>query len=475
MYDLVIKGGTLVDARNNLIGQRDLAIEGGKIARVAPEIAAQEAREVFDGSGKLVLPGIVDTEVHIPGRGGNTTAHRQLARAGVTTALDFSDYRGMLAELPQAGAGITVGGIQMLGPFAGETPDDATLDDQIQAVLHEGALGIKVLGGHYPSTPEATARMIERGNAAGAFVGYHCGTTTAPSTLAGLRQAPELIGDNALQIAHINAYLRGADADILAENDEALAILRTIPWVVTESHLFPFNGCSGECVDDVPRDQITRNCLRLRGYAETRDGMRRAFLGDYCHANVRAGEGLTQISGKEGLRLWEEAGTRQGVSFPVNSRVSALMTATARLTPRGVAFEGDGNFIVDTLTSDGGRWRNVILEKGLDLVDFGFLTLRQFVQKACDLPARVLALPEKGHLSEGADADVIVVDRGRLQVELTVANGVVVQIDGVVVGSGATVLTSRAGVKHLSELGLATRVVDVTQGYLYHKGRTSTT
>ena len=151
------------------------------------------------------------------------------------------------------------------------------------------------------------------------------------------------------------------------------------------------------------------------------------------------------------------------------------MTATARLTPRGVAFEGDGDFIVDTLTSDGGRWRNVILEKGLDLVDFGFLTLRQFVQKACDLPARVLALPEKGHLGEGADADVIVVDRGRRQVELTVANGVVVQIDGVVVGSGATVLTSRAGVKHLSELGLATRVVDVTQGYLYHKGRTSTT
>ncbi|HET7037065.1 MAG TPA: hypothetical protein VFI42_15375 [Thermomicrobiaceae bacterium] len=471
MYDLVIKGGTLVDARNNLIARRDLAIEGGKIARLAPEIAAEEAREAYDAAGKLVMPGIIDTEVHIPVRGGGTTAHRQLARAGVTTALDFSDFRGMLAELPIAGAGITVGGIQMLGPYAGETPSSAALDDQIQQVLHEGALGIKVLGGHYPSTPEATALMIARGNAAGAFVGYHCGTTTAPSTLAGLRQAPDLIGHNSLQIAHINAYLRGADADIVAENEEALAILRTIPWVVTESHLFPFNGCSGECADDVPRDQITRNCLRLRGYTETRDGMRQAFLDGYCHANVRSGEGLTQISGEEGLRLWEEANTRQGVSFPVNSRISALMTATARLTPRGVAFEGDGDFIVDTLTSDGGRWRNVILEKGLDLVDFGFMTLRQFVHKASDLPARVLALPEKGHLGEGADADVIVADQGRRQVSLTVANGAVVQLDGVVVGSGATVLTSQAGVKHLSELGLPTRVVDVTQGYLYHKGR----
>jgi predicted amidohydrolase len=147
------------------------------------------------------------------------------------------------------------------------------------------------------------------------------------------------------------------------------------------------------------------------------------------------------------------------------------MTATARLDGAGLAFEGEGAFIVDTFTSDGGGWRNVILEKGLDLVDFGFMTLRQFVSKACELPARVLSLPEKGHLGVGADADVIVVDRAARKVELTVANGKVVQIDGVVVGNGATVLTTSDGAKQVAAQGLTTRVVDVTQGYLYTKGR----
>jgi hypothetical protein len=250
-----------------------------------------------------------------------------------------------------------------------------------------------------------------------------------------------------------------------------LRLLQTIPWVVTESHLFPFNGCSGACQDDIPTDEIVRNCLRLRGYPETRDGIRQAFLDGYCHANVRDGEGLVQISGEAGLRYWEDAGTQQGLSFPVNSRVSAQMTATARMSEGGLAFEGDGAFIVDTLTSDGGGWRNVILEKGLDLVDFGFLTLRQFVSKASDLPARVLSLPEKGQLGVGADADVIVVDRGARRVDLTVANGQVIQIDGVVVGTGTTILTTSDGAPRLAEQGLSTRVIDVTQGYLYTKGR----
>jgi hypothetical protein len=474
MYDLVITGGTLIDARQNLEARRDIAIEGGRVAEVAAQIAPDRAREHYDASGKLVMPGIVDTEVHIPSGSGPTTAHRQLARAGVTTALDFSDFRGVLADLPQVGAGITVGGIQMLGPYAGQLPSASEVDEAIGQVLREGALGLKILGGHYPSTPEATALMIERGNQAGVFVGYHCGTTTAPSTLEGLRQAPGLIGKNAVQIAHINAYLRGATADIVSENLDALLLLQTMPRVVTESHLFPFNGCSGDCTGDIPTDEIVRNCLRLRGYPETRDGIRQAFLDGYCHANVRDGEGLTQITGEDGLRIWEEAGTRQGLSFPVNSRVSAQMTATARLNERGLAFEGEGTFIVDTFTSDGGTWRNVILGKGLDLVDFGYLTLRQFVHKACELPARVLALPEKGHLGVGADADLIVVARGARRVELTVANGQVIQIDGVVVGSGATILTTSEGANAVAAKGLSPRVIDVTQGYLYTKGPAAT-
>ena len=55
MYDLLIKGGTVIDPAQNLNGVCDVAIQDGKIARVAPDIPAAEAAEV------LAVPGKPDT------------------------------------------------------------------------------------------------------------------------------------------------------------------------------------------------------------------------------------------------------------------------------------------------------------------------------------------------------------------------------------------------------------------------------
>ena len=56
-YDLLIKGGRVIDASQKLNGQLDVAIANGKIAAVAANIPANRAREVFDAAGKLVTPG----------------------------------------------------------------------------------------------------------------------------------------------------------------------------------------------------------------------------------------------------------------------------------------------------------------------------------------------------------------------------------------------------------------------------------
>ncbi len=471
MYDIVIRGGYMVDSRNRTEGPRDLAVQNRKIAEVASEISPGRARNVIDASGKLVMPGIVDTEVHIPVAGESTSAHRKLARAGVTTALEFLNYRSMVADLPDAGSGITVAGVQEIGPFDRDLPSPQSIDQQIEAAMREGALGVKILGGHHPSTPEATARIIERANRVGAYVGYHVGTTIAPSTLDGLRQALDLVGPYAVQIPHINAYLRGATADVLSEHLEAFRLLRRAPHVVTESHLAPFNGCSGECRDGTPVDDVLQNCLRLRGFEVSARGVREALLAGYAHVRIRNGESRTLLTGQAALDKWEAAGTRISLSFPVNLRSTAFLCATARQGPYGLAFEGPGEFVIDALASDGGSWRNVILRHGLDLVDFGALSLLQFVQKACDTPACMLGIPEKGHLGPGADADVLVVDRPRRQADWVVAGGKVIAVCGVVVGQGATIVTTERGKEAVSGRGLPARVVDLAKSYFYTKGR----
>ena len=64
-YDLLIRGGTLIDPAQGLHAVRDIAISGDRIAAVADEIFEEEAQTVIDASGKLVTPGLIDLHVHV--------------------------------------------------------------------------------------------------------------------------------------------------------------------------------------------------------------------------------------------------------------------------------------------------------------------------------------------------------------------------------------------------------------------------
>jgi dihydroorotase len=64
-YDLLLKGGHVIDAKNAVNDIRDVAIVGGKIASVAPNIPAEEARRVVDVSSLYVTAGLVDIHVHV--------------------------------------------------------------------------------------------------------------------------------------------------------------------------------------------------------------------------------------------------------------------------------------------------------------------------------------------------------------------------------------------------------------------------
>jgi len=65
MYDLVLKGGTVVDPSAGLDGRQDIAVQGGVIARIAPDIASAEATRTIDVTGKTVTPGIIDLHAHV--------------------------------------------------------------------------------------------------------------------------------------------------------------------------------------------------------------------------------------------------------------------------------------------------------------------------------------------------------------------------------------------------------------------------
>jgi dihydroorotase len=63
-YDLLIKGGHVIDPKNGINGSFDIAISHGKIADIGKNLDVKNARQVLDASGLLVVPGLIDIHTH---------------------------------------------------------------------------------------------------------------------------------------------------------------------------------------------------------------------------------------------------------------------------------------------------------------------------------------------------------------------------------------------------------------------------
>src|SRR5262247_3681659 len=91
LYDLLLRGGRVIDPVQNLDGAYDVAVKAGRVAAVLPAIAPSSAKETVEVSGKLVLPGLIDTHAHVfqyvTGRFG-LEADLCGVRSGVTTLID---------------------------------------------------------------------------------------------------------------------------------------------------------------------------------------------------------------------------------------------------------------------------------------------------------------------------------------------------------------------------------------------------
>lgn len=64
-YDILLKGGHVIDSKNSINQVMDVAVSGDRIARVARNIPASQAEQVIDVSGLYVTPGLVDIHAHV--------------------------------------------------------------------------------------------------------------------------------------------------------------------------------------------------------------------------------------------------------------------------------------------------------------------------------------------------------------------------------------------------------------------------
>lgn len=111
-FDLLIKGGEVVDPGSGYTGRLDVAIKRNRLAAVEANIPAESAHRVIDASGQYVTPGLVDLHTHVyhSATCWGILADPVAARSGVTTWLDVGSagaynvmgFREFIAKPSQA-------------------------------------------------------------------------------------------------------------------------------------------------------------------------------------------------------------------------------------------------------------------------------------------------------------------------------------------------------------------------------------
>jgi dihydroorotase len=236
-YDLLLRGGHVIDPKSGTSAVRDVAIAGGKIAAVLPRIDPAEAFKVVDVSGLYVTPGLVDMHVHVFAGTGEKASYAGdnslypdgfTLRVGVTTVVDagcagwrnFADFKDRIIDRSRtrvlAFLNIVGNGMRGAARPPGAAKDAPTYEQDLadmeakptgeMALQHKGLIvGIKTA--HYEGPEWAPVeRSVEAGTIANVPVLVDFGANKAERPLAELVTKKLRPGDI---YAHMYSGLRG--------------------------------------------------------------------------------------------------------------------------------------------------------------------------------------------------------------------------------------------------------------------------
>jgi dihydroorotase len=154
--DLLLKGGHVIDPKNNIDATMDVAITAGKIVQVASEIATNQAKKIIDVKGFYVTPGLIDMHAHVFY---GTTPDAYIANAYTSLPPDGFTFRAGITTVVDAGSS----GWRNFRTFKTQTIDKS--QTRVLAMLNIVGSG---MASRYQEqdledmNPEMTANMIKK-------------------------------------------------------------------------------------------------------------------------------------------------------------------------------------------------------------------------------------------------------------------------------------------------------------------------
>lgn len=399
-FEVVVRGGTVIDPESALNSVRDIGIVAGRIVAISEE--RLERSRVIDASGLIVAPGFIDLHQH----GQSLENYEAQVRDGITTSLEleigvedidawYQDRQGK--ALTNYGASIShpySRQMAMLGRnpgLAGDALAQELTDGQmhrlrrrIEQGLEQGAVAV---GFGLAYTPGATREeIVEMFRIATRFdASCHVHMRTDHSTFSNLEEVIGAAHETGAQahVVHLNSSARDRVLDYLALIEKAQA-----SGIDITTEAYPYN-----------RGSTLIQSHLFNEWQDYTDEELAQFIW------VRTGETLTRETFPERRRmggtiilppLYKQASVRHAIASPLVMIASdGMWLSGGRAHPRSF-----------------GTFSRVL---GRFVREQGALTLAEAIRKMTLMPARRLerrvpAMRNKGRLRPGADADIVVFD-----------------------------------------------------------------
>lgn len=368
----------------------DVLIEGDRIARIDGSIAAPAEAEIIDAAGKILMPGMIDDQVHFrePGlthKGDLATESAAAAAGGITSFMDMPNVnpltvtREALAEKYARAAGRCTGNY---GFYLGATNTNI---DEIRALQVGEACGIKAFmgastGDMLVDDPDALDQIFEH---APVIVVTHC--EDSPMIWANEDAARERFGEDVPFTEHPN--IRSAEAcyassslaiELAGKHDALLQVLH----LTTAMEMPQFSAAHRS------EKRITAEvCVHHLWFDESRY--------DELGARIKCNPAIKRVQDREAL-----------IAALNEGRIDIIATDHAPHT----ADEKGGKYF---RAPAGLPLVQHAVQTLFDLVATGQIGLELLVDRACHAAADIFGVQDRGYVREGWFADLVLVDAAR--------------------------------------------------------------
>ena len=476
MYDIIIQNGRIIDGSGMPSYLADIAISGGKIARIGKGLIGGEGTRIIDAEGLVVTPGFIDSHSHSDRAVLTYSDQIEKIEQGITTAIGgqcggspapmsrdenpnstemigtygrraeilrtMGSFLGVAKDVPQgSNIAILVGhgnlrkavmGMENRAPTAEELEK---MKELLREGLEAGALGLSFGLIYPPSCYAETDELIELAKVAGeyhAVVAAHI-RNESEALIKSVDEFIRVIRESGTRgvISHhksagrehwgkVNATLRLID-EACAEGVDLFCDV--YPYIASSTSLssrfIPKECCTGGNAgivrllsDPVERQKIKERNIRLRGWDQS------AVLITVC-TGYRQYEGkfLPEIAELHGKDVHETAldlicHSKNNVSACYFTMCEADVE-TVLAYPR--AMIGTDSSVQGAMNYYHPRLRGTFPRVlGRYVRERGVTTLPEMIRKMTSMPAAVYELTGKGLLREGFDADICVFDPDRI-------------------------------------------------------------